>query len=282
MKYKIEKLLGEGKFGMVYKGWNIRSQQPVAIKLEKGDIRLLKHETTILHYLHSKGVRNIPMILWYGIYADQFPCLIMPFYKCSLLDLSLKLDALTLSYVMQNMLSILENIHGHGVIHRDIKPQNFMMSSGAMTDICLIDFGLATYYMEDHKTHIPMEKHREHILGTPKYISLYVHEGIAPSRRDDLISLGYVFMYLKYGGLPWDGIPEGDNNTLSPTHVSHRRNQIIKMAKERVKEEMETHEGGDLDAMEKRCVQYWQYCNRLEFDTTPNYGALIRLFSLDS
>lgn len=72
--------------------------------------------------------------------------------------------------------------------------------------IYLIDFGLVKRY-RDLKTnsHMPYRDHKG-LIGTARFVSINTHLGIEPSRRDDLESLGYVWIYLLKGCLPWQGL----------------------------------------------------------------------------
>mmetsp|Transcript_22505 Transcript_22505/g.10866 ORF Transcript_22505/g.10866 Transcript_22505/m.10866 type:complete len:107 (+) Transcript_22505:338-658(+) len=101
------------------------------------------------------------------------------------------------------MLYRVEYVHNKNYIHRDIKPDNFLM--GISKRSCLlhiIDFGLAKKY-RDHKTlqHIPYRE-KKNLTGTARYASINAHLGIEQSRRDDLESIGYVLMYFIRGQLP--------------------------------------------------------------------------------
>ena len=109
-----------------------------------------------------------------------------------------------LDQIMTLLYEILENVHLHHVIHRDIKPQNVMMKNG---ELFLIDFGLATFYIDEKFNHVPEKQYQEYIIGTPKYISWNIHNGWEPSRRDDLISLGYLYLEILVGKLPWSSMP---------------------------------------------------------------------------
>ena len=200
-KYIVEKRIGQ--FGDVLKGYNKKTREPVAIKLEllTSTIKLLKSETNILNYLYNQGCRSIPCVYWYGAY-DKYISMVMPLYECSLHEYC-KTNVLTtekISRIMLQCLQIIESIHEKYVLHRDIKPDNFMVKEG---ELFLIDFGFSTFYIRDEKEHIPYSNN-ENIIGTPKFVSVHIHDGCEPSRRDDLISIGYIYLFLLYETLPWE------------------------------------------------------------------------------
>lgn len=225
-KYQASEQIGQGKFGIVLKGINIKTQEPVAIKIEReSSIKFLKHETTILNYLYRNGCRNIPTVYWYGQYQSNI-CLIMPFYECSLYDYS-KREQMTnnqIEQIMKTSLKIVKSIHDHFVIHRDIKPHNFMLKND---QLFLIDFGLASIYNENHEQ-------GEHIVGTSKYISINVHNGHKPTMKDDVISIGYVFLEIwlrqNNANLPWHNCPLSKNE-YEPEHILYSKNQWQKQQK---------------------------------------------------
>ena len=94
------------------------------------------------------------------------------------------------------MLDRIEFIHSRGYIHRDIKPDNFLMGRHLHEgEVYLIDFGFAKRYIDINSgKHIP-RTNGNHLIGTAKYISINTHLGIEQSRRDDIESLGYIFVY---------------------------------------------------------------------------------------
>lgn len=204
-KYKILEKIGEGKFGAVYKGKNINSEEPVAIKLEHkyNAVKILRTETTILNYLYKNGCKFIPLVHWFGIFLES-STLVMTYYEQSLesyIENSVDISLEQKEKIFQVILNIIESIHDQYIVHRDIKPQNFMMKD---TELFLIDFGMATMYVDSEKRHIPEKKDKIDIIGTPRFVSINIHNGWEPTRRDDVISACYIYIYMLLGHLPWD------------------------------------------------------------------------------
>lgn len=283
--YRVESELGKGEFGVVYRGRHIKTDKTVAIKMEPLDtsFKTLKHETTIMNHLYKEGCRQVPPVYWYGLYADKYTCLIMQHYYCSLHDYSLTkpITGGILDEIMARCIHIMEEIHNAWVIHRDIKPQNFMI--GDDKQIYLIDFGLSTFYLNEYREPIESTELKQYIIGSPKYASYYVHCGLLSQRRDDLISLGYMYIFLKFRGITWDDfradIPQGEyhNNSCSEMDIHHPRN-IDRKYKKQLNNLIRELQRISYNEDCVNITKYMEYCYRLGTTTTPNYGALASLF----
>ena len=167
---------------------------------------------------------------------------------------------------MITMVEIMEKIHEKSVIHRDIKPENFMISQTQdrepIKKLHIIDFGLSRVYMKDG-AHIP-NKPNSSIVGTMRYISTHIHEGNVYSRRDDIISILYVIIYLLKGRLPWCGLKkkEGDNRTKAEIVYDMKKRTTIKQLCK-----------GVPTIFERMLI----YAYKMEFDEKPDYIYLKRL-----
>jgi serine/threonine protein kinase len=258
-KYSIGQLLGKGKFGAVYNGIYEKTGHLVAIKLESKTTpyKLLKQEATILKYLYDHGSRVVPIVYWYGIW-NEHTCLVMPLYDTSLCDRGAGSE----DAIMIACISILQDIHSHQVLHCDIKPDHFMLSE---RELFLVDFGLATFYDPS-----PPDRAHQHLLGSPKYASYFLHLGEHPGYRDDLLSLGYMYYYRVYGSAV---LPEcsDERSEIEETDLLYPKNQVWKTWKSWT--HLRTLVQGE------KIESYFSYCYRLTRTSVPDYAALKTIFS---
>ena len=265
-KYIINSKIGKGQFGKIYKGKYKKTNENIAVKFEDLDseIKLLKHETTILNYLFNKGSKNTPYVYWYGIYKKYYG-LIIPYYDCTL-DYYLIHNEISKNNIIKmisKMINILQTIHNIGVIHRDIKPQNFMIKN---EEIFLIDFGLSTIFVDEYLKHIEPKNDSSFIIGTPKFISLHIHNGKDASRRDDVISLMYLYLYMNNDlQLPWENVQDRQDE-YSPHHILHFKNQERKRMKELFQKNI-------YENTKERKI--FNYIYLIEFKENPLYQWLI-------
>ena len=224
-KYEILSKIGEGSFGKVFKGKHILTGEEFAIKIQHKDIEhVLKHEAKIYKYLH--GINGVPLIRNYGT-DSGFNYLILDYINISLDKTILTHENITKYFI--NAINIIENIHNKGVLHRDIKPDNFMLKeNNGTTKLYIIDFGLAKIFLSDDKKHIE-ERNDKKLVGTVKYASINLHNGIEASRRDDIESLCYTFISLYKKSLLWDDdIEEYYKKSIDKReNISYLHNKIL-------------------------------------------------------
>ena len=266
--YKILHQLGKGSFGTVFSGINLETNEKVAIKTEqvsdKAHCMLLEAEATKLNKLQNH--KGIPKLHFFGK-TEKKNILIMELLGRTLNELFIhcnkKFTLLTVCLLGCEMLKLIEFIHEKTFIHRDIKPDNFMMGKDEKEDVLyLIDFGLSKKYISTKGVHIPYKTGKS-MTGTARYCSVFTHEGIEQSRRDDLESIGYVLIYFLKGSLPWQGIKikEGDKHYEKIGTV--KKNTTIDELCKGFPDEFKT---------------YFNYVKNLKFEETPNYNLLNDLF----
>ncbi|KAE8282918.1 Transmembrane protein 184B [Larimichthys crocea] len=214
-----------------------------------------------------QGGVGIPSIKWCGAEGD-YNVMVMELLGPSLEDLfnfcSRKFSLKTVLLLADQMISRIEYIHSKNFIHRDVKPDNFLMGLGKKGNLVyIIDFGLAKKY-RDARTHqhIPYRENKN-LTGTARYASINTHLGIEQSRRDDLESLGYVLMYFNLGSLPWQGLK-----------AATKRQKYERISEKKMSTPIEVLCKG----YPSEFSTYLNFCRSLRFDDKPDYSYLRQLF----
>lgn len=227
--YKVFEKIGQGQFGVVYRGIHEKRGDPVAIKCEPHNtpFKLLKRETTILNLVYHK--EYTPPILWFGKHKI-YQVLVLPYYSMSLETYVIQrlFPAKSPQPIVQqlycNIIEILNYIHSRSVVHRDIKPQNLMIHNNRLI---LIDFGLAILHDPTNNS-----EPREHITGNARFASIHTHCGAPISPTDEIISAFYIYIWMVYGQLPWSHPPPLPPTPHPVTHVLHPLNVYIEECKQ--------------------------------------------------
>lgn len=257
--------IGEGSFGVICAGVHKDTRDRVAIKLEKAQDT--KHSQLLHEARLYQRLQWTPKVHWYGK-VDAYNAMVMDLMGPSLDDLFQfchnKFSVKTVLMLAKDMLSQVELFHSHHYIHRDIKPNNFVMGLNESTNrVHLIDFGLSKRYIDPKTQQHIAYKTGKSLTGTARYVSLNAHEGGEQSRRDDLESLGYVWVYFLRGTLPWQGMRGA---------TKEEKYQNIKRHKKLISDE-ELCKG-----FPREFLMYFHYVRRLGFNSNPDYKYLYTLF----
>ena len=163
------------------------------------------------------------------------------------------------------MLDRLEFIHSKNIIHRDIKPDNFVLGLDNKSHIIyILDFGLSKKFRSSRThQHIKFSVNKK-LTGTARYASINALKGCEQSRRDDLEAIGYVLLYFLRGSLPWQGL-----------HVNK--------GEDRYKKILQKKKGTSAEDLCKgfpnEFVEYINYTRNLEFEADPDYKFLRNLLT---
>jgi len=247
-KYLIIEKIGEGSFGSIYKCQNIRTNEFVAVKVEsiKNGTKLLKNESKIYNYL--SGNKGIPTVKWFGK-DDENYYMVINLLGESLESLKSRYKKFSLKLTLQigiSIINLIKTIHDYKLIHRDIKPDNFLFGLNEdKNKIFIIDFGFCKLYNENNL------KKTNNLVGSLSYASINSHNLLELSRRDDLESLGYLLLYLYLDKLPWQN--ERDNNEK----IKNMKKEIIY-----------------LNNLPKFFITYFNYVRNLKYEETPDYNYL--------
>lgn len=266
-KFKLGRKIGSGSFGVIYLATDMDTYEIVAVKIESSNSKhpQLFYEAKIYNAL--QGGSGIANVKWCGVDGEE-NVLIIDLLGPSLEDLFVycgrKFTLKTVLMLADQMLTRIEFMHSKGYLHRDIKPDNFLMGLGRKANqVYVIDFGLAKRYRDSTTNrHIPYREHKN-LTGTARYASSNTHLGIEQSRRDDLESLGYVLLYFLRGSLPWQGLK-----------AATKKQKYEKICEKKI--------STPIEVLCKSCpvefASYFHYCKSLTFDQRPDYGFVKRLF----
>ncbi|MBX7208744.1 MAG: protein kinase [Verrucomicrobiaceae bacterium] len=202
--YQVEKFLGQGGMGAVYKGTQVRLKRPVAIKIMRRDFgkdydfeARFEREAQAMAKLNHP---NIVSVIDFGEAGPDYLYIVM-----ELVDGADMMDVIRTGRMTQEMaLTLLPQIcdalqfaHDHGIVHRDIKPSNIMLTRDGR--IKMADFGLAKRF----DTESSFRTQTGTGMGTPDYAAPEQFDANAPiDHRADIYALGVMIYQMITGALP--------------------------------------------------------------------------------
>ena len=202
-RYKIKSLLGEGGMASVYLADDLITRKEVAIKIIKEDT--MKNPVNLTRFERearaaaSLNHQNIVKVINIGTYEGR-PYMVNELIKGQtlrdVLNVRGKFSVLEACDIMYQLCSAILHAHQHGVIHRDIKPQNVYITSDST--IKLGDFGIATFQNASRVTR------SEVVVGSVHYLAPEISQGNQASIKSDIYALGITFFELLTGKVPFD------------------------------------------------------------------------------
>ena len=265
-KYKVIKKLGEGAFGDVYLGKKIDNNLYVAIKVEQRKIikPILETEAFLLYSIAGLG---IPKVKSFGK-VKNYNILVEPLLGKSLFDIFTEnhkeMPMGDVCLIALQAIDRIQWVHSKFIVHRDIKPDNFLIGKKDPNVIYLIDFGLSKKYRSSTTYKHIRFGFTGKLTGTVRFASANALRGGEQSRRDDIESIGYMLVYFLKKKLPWQGI--------CGKKKMERYLKIYKLKKNTSPEEL-------CSGLPPEMAEYIGYAKSLEFEQEPDYNYLRKLFN---
>lgn len=216
-KYEVLEVIGRGGMGIVFKGRHATLGHLVAIKLLRNDLadptfaERFEREARLLASLRHP---NIVEVHDFDVAPDGTPYYVMEYLEGETLSAELARSPQGLGWprallILRQVADALDAAHAHGVVHRDLKPDNvFIARDGSVERVKLIDFGIARPLNESETT--ASLTRAGHVVGTPRYFAPEQFYGFPVTTATDQYALALVVAEMASGSLLQRGAPFGE------------------------------------------------------------------------
>ncbi|KAJ1356184.1 hypothetical protein KIN20_013850 [Parelaphostrongylus tenuis] len=233
--WMITRKIDEGGFGQVYKVENVVTKKLAALKAEPNEIEggsALKLEMAVIRAITADGEKPHVPLVFHAAKRRRFCYMIMTLLGKNLKELRMHcpeefMSTQTWSRIGIQCLYSVKLVHDYGFVHRDIKPNNFVVGHHEDFDrarlVHILDFGLSRSYavQKEKKWVARRARGTAEFRGTLRYCSPNVHEKKEQGRRDDLWSLYYVLIEL-HCGLPWQKLRNKQKVEMVKMNISDK------------------------------------------------------------
>ncbi|KJH47159.1 hypothetical protein DICVIV_06747 [Dictyocaulus viviparus] len=232
-KYRIEKMIGGGGFGQIYRATDIDLGTVVAAKVEpqSEDAGRMVLEQMVLTKLigtrHSPRLAMSKFFTYASGWLNNYNFIVMQMLGRNLTELrkaqtERRFSVHTTVRIGIQVIEALKFVHDLGFLHRDVKPSNMCVGIGEHRRIIyLVDFGM-TRQFRLQSGELRKERAYAAFRGTMRYVSLAVHERKEQGPVDDLWSVYYTLIELAEGSLPWRTITDHDEIFQMKRRLSFR------------------------------------------------------------
>ena len=263
-KYKPIKKIGSGSFGIIYSVIRLTDKKTFAMKTEKISEKTQFLESESYNLFRLQGGLGIPKLITCG-HIKNYNILIETLLDKSLYYIFItrnkESNLIDICLIGIQLLERLKWIHSKDLVYIDIKPSNFLIGINDPNVIYIVDFGLCKKYRSSKTGKHILPKLTKKFKGTIKYASPNAIKGKEISRRDDLISLGYMLIFLLKKKLPWENTFKNRSKYLELMHLK------------------DTNGAGKLFYnIPKEFKEYIKYTRNLKFEQDPDYSYLSSLF----
>jgi serine/threonine-protein kinase len=273
--YRVEALIGQGGMGIVYRGYDLKLDRPVAIKImniQAADLsrfierfrREAKNQAKLIHpnivtvygFIEERGLLGIVMEYVEGEGLDE------------IIRRQGKLHPYDAVYLIKQVLSGIGYAHSKGYIHRDIKPSNILVNRDGVAKI--MDFGISKSLFEKGVTQTGAK------VGTVYYMSPEQIRGERVTHHADIYAIGCTFYEMLVGRPPFVYESEYDIMDAHLKKMPPKISQLIPGAPPLLDEIIATALAKNPTERYQHCEQFLQDINKLERELTKIHSQYVK------